>query len=275
MIKKIIGACKVAVFVLIIVLGFGISETASANSFYYTFNSSGTLFEAGSLSLSSSPYWWVNSGAFLVLSGTVGSTAQGSLPTLSPWRILYAANNSADTDNGFHPQNIFRLVTKSKWNNVREQGIFRVKADNLSNSPNRNSSNGILFFVRYQDSDTLYYTGIRVDGSAVVKKKINGTYYILASKQIIPGTYNHSSKPNLIPKNTWIGLRTETVTNSNGTVGIKLYTDIGNTGTWTLAVSALDDNKSYGGKAITASGYAGIRTDFMDVEFDNFKLENL
>lgn len=36
-----------------------------------------------------------------------------------------------------------------------------------------------------------------------------------------------------------------------------------------LAAEAKDDGKSYGGDAILNEGYAGIRTDFMDVEFDD------
>ncbi len=61
----------------------------------------------------------------------------------------------------------------------------------------------------------------------------------------------------------------------DGKVKIDLYIDKGWTGVWTLAASATDDGKSYGGAAITNPGYGGIRTDFMDVEFENFRLRNL
>jgi hypothetical protein len=70
-------------------------------------------------------------------------------------------------------------------------------------------------------------------------------------------------------------MRTETKTNANGTVSISLYSDVGNTGSWKLVASATDDGTSYGGSPITASGSGGIRTDFMDVQFDNFRIENL
>jgi hypothetical protein len=36
---------------------------------------------------------------------------------------------------------------------------------------------------------------------------------------------------------------------------------------------AKDDGKTFGGAAILNEGYAGIRTDFMDVEFDDYKIE--
>jgi hypothetical protein len=250
-------------------------NTNAFSNFYYTFNSSGSLLETGSLSESTSSYWWLNSGGLLNISNDVGQTIQGSLPTLSTWRVLYSLNNPIDTDNGYHPQNIFRLVNKILAQDVRVQSYFLIKADELSSSPNRNSSNGLLLFSRYQTSSTLYYTGVRVDGYAVIKKKINGTYYTLATKKIFfnPGTYDKVIHPNLIPKNTWIGLRSETKNNADGTVSIKLFTDIEKKGIWTLVLEATDNG--VGGDALTSQGYTGIRTDFMDVQFDNYKLENI
>lgn len=206
----------------------------------------------------------------------VGETIQGNLSALSPWHILYAANNPLDTDNGDHPQNIFRLVSRNTWQNYTEQAYFEIMRDNLSSSPNRNASNGLLLFNRYQNGDSLYYAGIRVDGAAVIKKKINGIYYTMAYKQIFPGTYDRTAHPNLIPKNTWIGLRTVVANNSNGTATIKLYTDVGKTGTWTLVLQSEDDGVSFGRTApITHSGFVGIRTDFMDVLFDDFRVASL
>ena len=56
----------------------------------------------------------------------------------------------------------------------------------------------------------------------------------------------------------------------NGTVSIKLYADKGKTGIWTLVVEAIDDGSSFGGAVLGSSGNVGIRTDFMDVEFDDY-----
>jgi len=243
--------------------------------YLYNFNSEGVLKEAGNLSESSSRYWWVNSGGSLIIKNGRGSTLSGNLPTTDPFRILYAANNPTDTDNGYHPQNIFRLITASKWQNAIEEAYFVIKKDNLSKSVNRNQSNGILLFSRYQNSNSLYYTGVRVDGSAIIKKKLNGIYYTLAEKKgVYQGSYNKDTNPNLLPKNKWIGLRNEIVNQSNGSVKIKLYLDKGWSGNWQLIAEAIDDGLSYG-PVISATGYGGIRTDFMDVDFENFRLKNI
>ncbi|HSE56474.1 MAG TPA: hypothetical protein VLB02_00065 [Candidatus Paceibacterota bacterium] len=251
-----------------------ITPTVSIPSlFNYSFSSTGTLYESGSLLGSTSPYWWVNSGAKLSIDAGTGKTVQGSLPTNDKWRTIYASANPVDTDNGYHPQNIFRLVSKGTWHNFRQQAYFSINQDELSESPNRNASNGLLLFNRYQDSDNLYYTGIRVDGTAVIKKKQAGKYITLAQKPIIAGTYDRAKNPNLLPKSKWIGLRSEVVT-TNGVVQIKLYTDIGKTGVWTLAAQTVDDGKTYG-PIIDSKSSAGIRTDFMDVAFDDYKIEEL
>ncbi len=248
---------------------------AITSPFTYSFYVPGTLEEVGSMDQSSSPYWWLNSGAYLYLVDGVGKTAQGNLNMLNKWRLVYAASNPVDTDNGYHPQNIFRLVTRSQWQNFKQEAYFRIKADNLSASPNRNASNGVLLFNRYVDGNNLYYTGIRVDGYAIIKKKKNGAYYTIAYKKVFPGIYNHDISPNLLPKNTWIGFQSFVQTNADGSVTIRLAMDNGKTGVWTPLVEAHDDNKSFGGSAITSTGYGGIRTDFMDVEFDDYKVAHL
>lgn len=275
----LVGAITVVNFSVGILFGTKEAHAATAalvtSPYVYNFNSVGTLKEASSIGISTSPYWWVNSGAYLLAANGVGKTVQGNLPELDPWRVLYNANNPTDTDNGYHPQNIFRLVTRSKWQNYQETVYMRITKDNLSTSPNRNASNGLLLFNRYVDGNNLYYTGIRVDGAVVIKKKKNSSYYTLAYKKVLPGTYNRDTSPNLLPKNQWIGLRSEVINNPNGTVTIKFYTDIGRTGTWTLQAQATDNGSSYGGAAIKSSAYAGVRTDFMDVEFEDYKMINL
>ncbi|MDD2673052.1 MAG: hypothetical protein PHW43_11670 [Syntrophales bacterium] len=232
-----------------------------------------TVKEAGSIDKSSNSNWWLSSGGYFYSKDGIGSTVLGPLSAIDPWRIAYFISNPLDTDSGYYPQNIFRLVLKSQWQNFTQEAYFKIINDNLSASPNRNASNGLLFFNRYQDAFNLYYTGIRVDGYAVIKKKINGVYYTMAYKQFIYGSvYNKDSNQNLLPKNTWIGLRSQVITNSDGTVDIKLYVDNGKTGNWVLAVQAQDDGKKFNGTPVFNSGYAGMRTDFMDVEFDNYKI---
>lgn len=261
------------VFVLSVTLATtGAIDVWAMENYLYNFNTNGILKEASSLLTSSSKYWWVNSGGYMKIENGKGSTVKDSLKTTDPWRLIYSVNNPEDTDNGYHPQNIFRLVSEKKWVDARHEVYFVVKKDNLSTSSNRNQSNGLLLFNKYQDSDNLYYAGIRVDGSAVIKKKKNGTYYTLAEiKNVYPGIYDRDSSPNLIPKNKWVGLRSETMNMPGGAVEIRLYIDKGWQGKWELAAKAIDDGKKYGGSAFVNEGHTGIRTDFMDVEFENFR----
>ncbi len=242
--------------------------------FYYTFKVDGVLDEAGKMDDSSSPYFWLNSGGQFYLKDGTGKTVQGELAKFNKWRLAYAASNPTDTDNGYHPQNILRLVTRSKWQSFQQEIYFKITKLNMSASSNRNASNGILFFNRYQNGSNLYYAGIRVDGAAVIKKKINGIYYTLTYKSFYKADapYNRDTNPNLIPNQKWIGLRSEIVTSSDNTVSIKFFVDRDKTGNWILAAEAKDDGKTYGGAAFLNEGYAGIRTDFMDVEFDEYKI---
>jgi len=192
------------------------------------------------------------------------------------WRVLYSSSNPVDTDDGYHPQNIFRFVTEGLWRDVQQTAHFRIQTLNMSSSPNRNASNGVLFFHRYQDGMNLYYAGVRVDGAAVIKKKIGGTYYTMAYRSgVYPGgAYSATTNPNLLPSGRWIGLRT-VVENVAAGVSIRVELDDPNLGAgWTPIVEA-EDSGQYGGAPITAPGHAGIRTDFMDVEFDGYEALDL
>ncbi len=242
--------------------------------FLIALNSQRVLFESGSENESSDPYWWLDSGGLMYFNLNEGKTIQGSLPKNSEWRIKYGNKNQVDTDNGYHPQNIFRLVSRNKWHNFRQEVYFMINKDELSDSSNRNESNGLLLFNRYVDSNNLYYTGIRVDGAAVIKKKINGIYYTLDYKPVISGKYDRVSNPNLLPKKEWIGVRSEIITDDFGVVEIRLYTDIGRKGEWTLVATAKDDGQN-NGSTIDSSAFVGIRTDFMDIAFIDYKVENV
>jgi hypothetical protein len=245
------------------------------NILHYTFNSPGVLTETGTLSESSSPYWWLNSGGKMVMEGFVGKTIQGNLPTLDIWRLRYFIANPQDTDNGYHPQNILRLVTKNTAGNQRVEALFKIEKDNWSKSPNRNASNGLLLMNRYVDGNNLYYAGLRVDGTAIIKKKFDGSYYTMAQKEIFPGSYVEGGTTNLIPHREWIGLRVENREQKDGSILISLFMQRNGQSTWTKILEAVDNTSSYGGQAIVEKGHSGIRTDFMDVSFESFKFEAL
>lgn len=244
--------------------------------YVYNFNSNGTMIEAGAMSDSSSGYWWLNSGGKMLFTGGLGETVHGNLASTDLWRTRYASANSVDTDGGYHPQNLFRLVSRNTWENVHVESLYKIDKDNFSASPNRNQSNGLLLMLRYHpDGQTLYYAGIRVDGTAVIKKKINGIYYTMAQSTIFPGTYSIPANVNLLPHNGWLKLAADAITNANGSVTVNLYlTKPGQTTPVKILTST--DSGQYGATApITGANYIGIRTDFMDVSFDNFKANKL
>ncbi len=244
--------------------------------FHYQFSVDGTLDETGRMEDSWSPYWWLNSGGQFYLKNSVGMTVQGELSQFSKWRFLYFTNNPVDTDNGYHPQNIFRLITRTKWQNISEEAFYKINKMNLSDSVNRNASNGILLMNRYQDGNNLYYAGLRVDGYAVIKKKINGKYYTLDYKKVLPGgKYDRTLNPNLLPLGIWVGIKTEVKNIDSVKTSIKFFMDVGKTGGWQLVAEAIDDGVSYGGASIQDPGFGGIRTDFMDAEFDDFRINKI
>ncbi len=230
------------------------------------------LEEAGKMSESKNDFWWLNSGGLVYLEGNNISTVQGKLPEGSKWQKLYAKTNSRDTDGGYYPQNIFRLVTRKKWQNFSETLYFKIDKNNLSESQYRNESNGVLLFNRYQDGDNLYYTGLRVDGQAVIKKKIEGKYYTLAEKEVFTNNkkYDRNNNPNLIPQGKWLGIKSEVKNSDNGAVDIKFYVDKEQNGNWQLVLETEDKNDEYGKAPILEEGYVGIRTDFMDVTFKDY-----
>lgn len=269
-----------ALFVLFAAIGmpFNPAEAVSAarvsSPFRYTFNSAGMLAEAGSMSETSSPYFWLNSGAYLPIKNGIGSTVIGALPSDDYWRQLYARTNPLDTGNGYYPQNLFRLVTRSTWGDVEERVSFKILKTNLTDTPNRDCYSGVLLFGRYKDGDNLYYLGLRHDGSATIKKKINGTYYTLASAQIFgsKGEYDRWNNPNLIPENQWMGMKARFDNLANGSVKITLYLDRYNNGIWKEILTATDSGT---GGGVLSPGSGGIRSDYMDVQFDDFEIRNI
>lgn len=246
----------------------------------YTFNVPGTIEESGSMNESRSPYWWLDSGGRVTIADDIGQSIQGTLPESDAWYVEYRDTNPEDTDEGARPQNLLRLVSRSSWRDVRVEASFFIARDHFSKSGNRNGSNGLLLMSRYSDDgQTLYYAGIRVDGTAVIKKKHKGTYHTMAQEQIFPGTYaidkSSDTSQNILPHKEWLRLRSETSTNPDGSVSVKLYMQDPLDTDWKLLLSAEDKSQYDGTSPIKGAGYAGIRTDFMDVKFDDILMEKL
>ncbi|MBI2023996.1 hypothetical protein HYT00_01235 [Candidatus Giovannonibacteria bacterium] len=230
-----------------------------------------TLEESANAFSSAHPFLWLNSGAQLIVAGGIAKTVQGELPENSKWRDYYLNSNPRDTDLGRHPQNIFRLLTKTKFKDFSEEAHFRIIRDNLSESKNRNESNGVFLYARFIDENNSYYLGIRVDGMAIIKKKINGEYFTLAEKAYISGTaYDRKKNPSLLPRNELIGIRAQTVNKESG-VNLRLFLRRPDEKDWNLFLEFTDTGSH--GKPFEDMGQAGIRTDFMDVQFDDYKIE--
>lgn len=247
-------------------------------SFRYTFNKDGVLSQTTNMNETRSQYWWLSSGGEMLLKGGLGMTLHGEQQEGSDLQVRYEKYNNENSDGGLHPQNIFRLVTRSKWQNFSQEIHARIDKTNLSSSSDRDASDGILLFNRYQDQYTLYYAGVRVDGAAVIKKKYQESYTTLAIKKGFftnsLGSYNRDTNPNLLPQNTWFGVRSVVKNFSDGRVQIQLYVDRTNSGKWELATEAIDDG-SVGGPVIAGEGYGGLRMDYMDVTFDNYYMKTL
>ncbi|MGH7803158.1 MAG: hypothetical protein ACREQJ_02320 [Candidatus Binatia bacterium] len=216
--------------------------------------------------------WWLNSGGRLTFRDGVGKTLRGELPVGDRWRVAYERGDPLDTEAGAHPQNLFRLVTRQKWLDARQELRFRVRTVSASGSLNRNETNGVLLFHRYQDGDSLYYAGLRFDGAAVIKKKHGGIYSTLAYRQIYGGTWDRDQLPSLVPVDRWLGLRTEIEDEPGGGVRIAVFVQDPERGEeWKEAVAAVDLGKE--APQIVHEGHAGIRTDFAEVEFDDYRIE--
>ncbi|MEA2715577.1 MAG: hypothetical protein QOG91_605 [Candidatus Parcubacteria bacterium] len=238
--------------------------------FLYDFSTGGTISQPGA-SGSANAYWWVISGGGLFQTGGVGTTFQGMAPATNYWRIYYATQSPVLTDTGTHPQNIFAMLLRQSYLDISEDIYVRKNADNLANAVNKQAYNGVSLYLRYTNYANFYYVGIRCDGNAIIKKRVNGIYQTMASKKVLPGTYDLTTSPDLIPTGVWIGLRAAVATQSSGIPKVSLSLDIGRTGLWTLAIETLDDPVKYGPK-VASAGMVGIRTDLMDMSFDDFSL---
>ena len=252
-----------AVFALVALLGMGCGSGGGGGD-----GGDGALEEAGREQDSASSSLWLSSGGRFFVDGDGGQTIQGELPADDRWRIAYGSSNPTDTDGGVHPQNLFRLISRSLHRDARTDASFIVRRTNLSASPNRAQSNGVLLFLRFRDGEHAYYGGVRVDGNAVIKKEVNDQNFTLALNPVFPGGWSRDGSPNLIPANQAIDLAAEIEDQPGGTAVIRVF--VGGA----LVAEAVDDGVSFGGPVLP-EGLSGIRGDFMDLEFSRFSFGDL
>jgi hypothetical protein len=245
-------------------------------AFYDRFDRRGLIQEAHSISESSDPNWWVGSGAYVYLGNGTATTIQGTLAKDDPFRLSFSSSKSStDTDSGFRPQNIFRMVNRNIWHgDYTEELYFKYLRYNNMTATGKNleATNGISLMINYQDQDNLYYVGLRADGFSQIKKKIGGEYSENENPvQIFPGVYK--AYDNLIPQDRWIGLRALVEHKQdkfgNDMIYLSMYVDKKGNGSWEYVTSFLDQYR------IFKQGHTGIRTDFMDVQFKNYQVNPL
>lgn len=245
---------------------------AADNSFGYQFSVNGTLSEASTVTGSSSPYWWLRRGGYLNISGGTGRTIQDELPSGDKYRLKYAQIEPLRSDNGYHPQNIFELYLKQKKGNSDQQIYVKVNEDNLAQA-NIHPWNGISLVSRYQDDGSFYFAEVRMDGKGVIKKFVDGKNYTLSQATFFSGTYDPITRPSLIPKSKFFGIRQKTETMSNGGVKIQLLADVNGSGNWQIVTESIDGGQN--GNVIKTQGYSGIQSDYMDLEMDNYLISDL
>lgn len=237
-----VSAISAALLLLGLLFPFTFARAVSALPaplpFTYEFSPDGAIRQSPSPSSSDSPYFWVMGGGTLAQKAGIGITDPAA--------------------------SYFQMLSRLHWKNINEAIYVRVKGDVFPTAASRNPWNGISLYGRYQNENTFYYGGIRQDGYAVVKKKLNGVYTTLASKKVYSGTYSASTNPNLIPKNAWIGIKTEAKSNTDGSVTLRVLIDQNRSGIWTEILRATDASN-----VISNEGLWGIRIDAMNVEFDN------
>lgn len=269
--RRVLPVSCLALVVWILSLPTVGPRALASSGFRDGFDVDGALEESGSMGESTSAGWWLNSGGYLLREAGVGKTIQGTLPANDRWRLAYASSNPLDTEDGYRPQNVFRLVSRDSWRDFDQQVAFRIRRINLTDSPSRDAWSGIFFFVRYLDGDDTYYAGLRVDGAAVVKKKLGGTYSTLGYRRLYAGAFDRWAEPNLLPEGTWIGMRCVTTTTAGGSTHLRLYVDDPSLGEgWTPVLEVEDGGSGPSGPSIAEAGFAGIRTDFMDVELEEY-----
>ncbi|HVS79645.1 MAG TPA: hypothetical protein VHF05_01570 [Candidatus Paceibacterota bacterium] len=234
-----------------------------------------TLEESDGFDTSASPLYWLNSGAEALLSSSSSwSTVKGDLAAGSKWHEEYASSNSTDTDGGIHPQNLFRIFTRGVYGDGAYSAYAKIDRIVASASPNRNSSNGVFLMIHAEDSDNLYYAGLRVDGNAVIKKKIGGTYYTIAETPLFAyAPYNRDTRPDLLPLNTWLGMKADVKTLPDNSVQIEFSIDLSGEGSWIPILSVTDAPKG-NVQTLPGPGHAGIRSDFMEMSIRDFRVDS-
>ena len=235
------------------ILLFGLVGSSESSKSGYSGN--GDIVEESPAIENTHAIWWLQSGGYIENIDGVWRSIQGELSSHDKWRKIYLRKNPLDSDNGYRPQNILRLFSDQGFLAPEQDVSIHITRDNISESPNRNASSGIFLISKFLDQDNFYLAGITRDGTAVVKKKLNGKYIILAENKIME----------TFPESMTISLKCS-LHHAGSALTIRLYGKLDGGGDWQLLADAVD-NSPHGGK-----GLAGLRSDFFDTEFSEYQI---
>jgi hypothetical protein len=243
---------------------------SSAGAFEETFDRDTVIEEAPRAAVSRNPRWWVSAGGRVTFAEGTAYTIQGSLPPWDPWARAYARTKPVDTEQGRRPQNVFRMVTRETGRTFRQRVSVRIRSTNLAASTERGPFSGIFLESRFLNDNNFYVAGLRFDGQAVIKKRREAEAFTVAIAPVYPGTYDRQSNPNLLPQNRWFSIRS-TIHDVPG--GVRILLEIHDPALgpdWIPVLDVLDGPGGADGRPVVGAGSAGIRTDFMDVQLDDY-----
>jgi len=221
--------------------------------------------------------WQMTSGSLFAKSGTfwtgVPDSCYNDQANPNPH-----SGNCTDSD-------VFRLNTAKKFSGDIGVSLRLKQLDEIHNTACNNGDTcwyGTHIWLRYQSEFNLYYVSVnRADGDVVIKRKVpcgtdnSGTYFVL-------GKYvKHDFKTG-----SWNTYTATAQTNHDGSVTIKLYDDNYSTATpidtgtdhggtnphWSASCKTPGRYTSATYQPITATGAVGIRGDYAEFEFTNFKV---
>lgn len=147
---------------------------------------------------------------------------------------------------------VFRAVTRSE--DLDDTGVSFRWRDLGWAGGSPEAWHGLHVFLRYRSTNLNYTASVhRRDGQVVVKKEVYGQYTTLARA---PG-------PAPMP-GAWNAWRVTAETSASGVVVIRMYHD-------ERQVLEAHDPGVGGSPALTGPGRAGLRSDFLEFEFDAFR----
>lgn len=224
-----------------------------------------------------SPDWQMTSGSLFVKNGVfwtgVPDACFNDQASPNPH-----SGNCMDSD-------VFRLNTARKFSGSIGVSL-KLQQQNEIHKAGCNKGDtcwyGTHIWLRYQNEFNLYYVSVnRADGDVVIKRKVpcgsdnSGTYFVL-------GDYvKHDFRTD-----SWNTYTATVQTNHDGSVTIKLYddsysttkpidvgTDRGGTNpNWSASCKTHEHYASAAYQPITAAGAVGVRGDYANFEFTNFKV---